>query len=139
MSTPTAITRRDFIKTAALGVGSLPLLPVELTCRQARAKSVILLWMDGGPSHLDTFDPKPSAPAGIRCEFGVIPTSVPGLRICDRLPRLARLMNRCMLVRSLSHSEESHERACHTMLTGCRPAGGSRIPPSIGSIVARES
>ncbi len=73
-----------------------------------RVKSVILIDLFGGPSHIDMYDPKPDAPAEIRGEFAAIPTSVPGLPICEHLPRMAEWMNRVTLIRTLSHGYNSH-------------------------------
>ena len=73
-----------------------------------RIKSVILIDLFGGPSHIDMFDPKPDAPAEIRGEFASIPTSLPGLPICEHLPRMAEWMNRVTLIRTLSHGYNSH-------------------------------
>ena len=75
---------------------------------EARIKSVILIDLFGGPSHIDMYDPKPDAPAEIRGEFATIPTSVPGLPICEHLPRMAEWMNRVALIRTLSHGYNSH-------------------------------
>src|SRR3954451_20112313 len=86
--------RREFLATAAAGAalhGWLGRLAARAP-EQRRAKSVILLWMSGGPSHIDTFDLKPNAPDTIRGEFKPIDTSVPGIRISEHFPRLARLM-----------------------------------------------
>lgn len=74
----------------------------------ARIKSVILIDLFGGPSHIDMFDPKPDAPVEIRGEFASIPTSVPGLPICEHMPRMAEWMNRVALIRTLSHGYNSH-------------------------------
>lgn len=76
--------------------------------RGRTAKSVILLFQFGGASHLDTFDPKPDAPAEIRGEFKSIPTSVSGRRICEHLPQLAKLADKYSLVRSVHHKSSSH-------------------------------
>lgn len=94
--------RRDFLRLGALG------LPLP---GRARARSCVVMWQSGGLSHLDSFDPKPAAPREIRGEFRAIPTSVPGLRICEHLPRLARQMHKLTLLRSMSSSETNHERA----------------------------
>lgn len=83
-----------------------------------RARSVIFFSLWGGPAHQDTFDLKPEAPAEFRGEFAPIETSVPGIRICEYLPRLARLAHRYALVRSVSHEDTSHESALYTELTG---------------------
>jgi hypothetical protein len=70
--------------------------------------SCIFLWLDGGPSHFETFDPKPNTPEEIRGPYGTIKTSVPTIHICELLPRLAGLMDRCALIRSMSHNTDSH-------------------------------
>ncbi len=139
-------SRRSFVKIGSVGFLGLSLSLSELFRLQAasaegasgaKAKSIILLWMDGGPSQFDTFDPKLDAPAGIKSEFGAIKTNVPGLSICELLPEMAKVMDRVTLVRTLSHNEGAHERACHTLLTGWHP-NPSLIYPSIGSVVAKE-
>ena len=132
------VSRRAFLE-AGLGILAGLSLAEKTGLREpvARADSVILIWLDGGPSHLDTFDPKPEAPREFRGEFGAIRTSAPGLYVSELFPRMARVMHRVTLIRTLSHEEESHERACHRMLTG-HPAENARIFPSIGSRVARE-
>lgn len=89
--------------------------------RRTRAKSVIFLYQFGGPSHLDTFDPKPDAADGIRSHFGVIDTVVPGLRICDQLPKLAQVMDKVTLVRTVHHTMKNHNSAAYYALTGHAP------------------
>jgi len=81
-------------------------------------KSVILVLLTGGASQLDTFDPKPEAPEEIRGEFGTIGTTLPGVRLCEHLPQLARRMKHWALVRSLSHGENGHLPGTHRLLTG---------------------
>ena len=118
--------RRDLLKIGALGLTGLA-LPQLLQAesrhrdRRGRAKSVILLYQFGGPSHIDTFDPKPSAPAEIRGEFRSIATRMPGVRICEHLPRLARLADRYALVRSVSHNQSNHNPGAYYSLTGRQP------------------
>ncbi len=77
-----------------------------------------MFFLDGGPSHHETFDPKPQAPQTVRGQFGVIDTAVSGFRICDRLPLLAAEARRFSVVRSLHHGNNSHAPAEHQMLTG---------------------
>ena len=84
--------------------------------KSARVKSVILIDLFGGPSHIDMFDPKPDAPAEIRGEFASIPTSVPGLPICEHLPHMATWMNQVTLIRTLSHGYNSHNP--YAVMTG---------------------
>jgi hypothetical protein len=104
----------------------------------------ILIWMDGGPSHLETFDPKPEAPSEMRGEFRPIRTNVPGIEISEHLPRLAGLADRYAIIRSVHHNQGNHGAGNHTMMTGAPP----RIPvgcgayvsfhPSMGSVTAHE-
>jgi hypothetical protein len=117
------ITRRDLLKVGALALcGQLvdlaPGLADEGQKRHAvgRARSVILLDLFGGPSHIDTFDPKPDTPPEIRGEFRPIATSVPGVQVCEHLPRLAQLMHRVCLIRTVSHSYNSHNP--YAVMTG---------------------
>lgn len=104
--------RRDFVRLSALGVPALG---------RARARSCILIWQSGGLSHLDSFDPKPAAPREIRGEFRAIPTSVPGIRVSEHLPRIARRMHKLTLLRSMCSGETNHERA-QAWLTGLQVA-----------------
>jgi RNA polymerase sigma factor (sigma-70 family) len=100
-----------------------------------RGPSVIVLWMAGGPSQLDTFDLKPDEVNG--GPFKEIATSVKEIRISEHLPKLARHMDRMVLVRSLSHQEGNHGRGTHQMLTGYAPLPGINYP-SLGSVLAKE-
>src|SRR5947199_3733245 len=83
-----------------------------------RAKSVIVVFTSGGQSQLDTWDPKPAAPEEVRGVFGSIPTAVPGLRVCEHLPRLAKLAGRYTVVRTMTHDDLDHGSACYLALTG---------------------
>src|SRR5207249_8783142 len=122
----THITRRRMLQAGSLGIAgvTLPRLLHADAARSAgggpaRADSCILVFLDGGPSHLDMWDMKPEAPAEIRGEFRPIATTVPGVRLCEHLPRLARQMHRCTLVRSVTHSvNNNHGSAVYTALTG---------------------
>lgn len=89
-------------------------------------KACILLFCYGGPSHLDTLDMKPTAPADVRGEFKPISTSVPGLQICEHLPKLSRLMHRAAIIRSMSHANRLHDAASIESLTGRPLQGGDR-------------
>jgi hypothetical protein len=124
----TGITRREILQvgyTGLLGIG-LPSLPVlRAATREAKQgrvsrkpKSVIVIFLTGAPSHLDMFDLKPDAPPEVRGEFKPIQTTVPGIHICEHLPRLAARANKYALVRSLSHRENNHLVATHHVLTG---------------------
>ena len=118
--------RRSFLKVGSLGMGGLTL--PNLLAHQASAAAagnntrrdtaVILFWMAGGPSHIDTFDPKPDATEAIRGPFSTIDTNVGGMRISDQLPRLAKLADRYSIVRSLHHEHGVHDDASHWVQTG---------------------
>ena len=114
--------RRRFLHVGAAGVvgTSLPFVQrsAAATPGTGRAKSVLLVLLSGGPSQLDTLDPKPSAPAEIRGEFSSIETTVPGISICEHLPKLAQQIGRWSIIRSLAHLEHNHLLATHVALTG---------------------
>ncbi|MFM7322344.1 MAG: DUF1501 domain-containing protein [Armatimonadota bacterium] len=101
-----------------------------------KATSVVLVWLGGGPSHLDTWDPKPDAPAEIRGEFNAIEGKASGVRICEHLPRLASCTDKLAIVRSLSTGEAAHERGTHYMLTGFVPIPGFGVP-SMGAVASK--
>lgn len=141
------VTRRDFVKIGALGVvGGLSM--TDLFALRARAatqeagggtspaESVILIWQGGGPSHIDTWDPKPEAPAEIRGTFEPIETSVPGIQISERLPQVAKHMDKVALIRSITTNEAAHERGTHYMLTGFTPLPGFEVP-GYGAVAAK--
>ena len=109
-----------------------------------RAKSVIVVYASGGQSQLETWDPKPDAPAEVRGEFQAIPTSVPGTFISEHMPRLAKLANRYTIVRSVSHDDFDHGSASYLALTGhFHPNKTSNPPPqptdlpTYGAVVKR--
>ncbi len=111
---------------------------------ERQADSCILYFLDGGPSHFETFDPKPDAPSEIRGEIGSIPTKIPGVRFSETLPRLAAMADKLAVVRSIRHNHGNHGAGNHYMMTGMP----TRIPvscgafvsfhPSLGSITAHE-
>jgi len=112
-------------------------LSVEMGLKTTgRARNCILIWLAGGASHIDTFDPKPEAPADVRGEFKPIDTSVPGVKISEVFPILARSMDRVTLIRSITSPEADHDRAAHHLLTGYRPMP-ALVYPSYGSVVAK--
>lgn len=120
MSLFSLIARRDFMKVgagAALGL-ALPRPTSASAPREGRAKSVILVNLSGGLSHIDSLDTKPDAPVEMRGEFKPIATVLPGVQVCEHLPMLAARMTRWALVRSLSHGENGHLPATHRLLTG---------------------
>ncbi len=136
-------SRRDVLKLAAAGVfapslsGWLPMLAKAApTGGPGKAKSCILLWMDGGPSHKDTFDLKPdSKGAG---DFKPIRTTATGIEISEHLPNVAKVMNHGVLVRGMTTPEGAHARAKYYMHTGFREGQGGVTYPSIGSIASQE-
>src|SRR5947207_13268251 len=103
-----------------------------------RPRSCILLWMAGGPSHIDTFDPKPEAPANIRGEFSAIETSVSGIRISEHFPKFAKLMQHAAILRGMCTQESDHKLATYNLHTGYQSRGGAVAFPSLGAIVAKE-
>jgi hypothetical protein len=135
------VTRRDFLKIGGLALGglSLPgLLRAEGQAGIRRShKAVIMIFLAGGPPHQDMFDLKPEAAEGIRGEFRPIPTSVPGLEICEHMPRLARMMDKFVVIRSLVGAGGDHSAG--QCMTGYKDliskAQGGR--PSLGAIVSR--
>ncbi|MBX7208450.1 MAG: DUF1501 domain-containing protein [Verrucomicrobiaceae bacterium] len=136
------VSRRNFLKIGGLAMGGLSLadlLQAETAQGSGRShKAVIMVFLPGGPSHQDIFDLKMSAPSEMRGEFRPIPTNVPGIEVCELLPRLAKLMDRCTLIRSLSDCDGSHDAfQCLTGRNSKRqPPGGW---PSMGSVVSRLS
>jgi uncharacterized protein (DUF1501 family) len=133
------VSRRNFLQLGTLGALGLSLADLfRLRARaadQPRATSCILIWLDGGPSHLDTFDPKPEAPAEVRGPFKAIGTSVAGIQICEHLPRVAAAMGDIALIRSLTHELGNHDTGTRFLLTGHRPTPALTYP-SLGSLVA---
>jgi len=134
------LNRRSFLASAVAGA-SLSGWLARLAAGAPdgpRPKSCILLWMAGGPSHIDTFDPKPEAPADIRGEFSAIETSISGIRISEHFPRFAKLMQHAAILRGMSTLESDHKLATYNLHTGYRNRGGVVAYPSLGAIVANE-
>ncbi len=141
------ISRRELIRVGALSLFPGLTLPRLLQAESSqprrgqagRAKSVILLNLFGGPSHVDTFDMKPAAPDGIRGEFRPIRTSVAGVQVCEHLPRTARLMHRATLIRTVTHRFNSHHPyAVLSGFAGGKDGGGGPSPtdhPSMGAVL----
>jgi uncharacterized protein (DUF1501 family) len=136
-------TRRTFLRVGGLAALGLT-LPGYLRARAATggsrpplAKRCILLWMQGGPSHIDTFDPKPDAPAEIRGEFGTVPTTLSGVRFAEHLPLLAMQTDRAAVIRGHDPQNGSHGVADHLMMSGHK--FNPSLPfPCYGSVVAKE-
>ncbi len=106
------ISRRQFLQAGGLGLlglaGSASAAAAHAGSTTGKAKSLLILYLYGAPSQIDTLDPKPNAPAETRGEFGTIATRLPGVRVCEHLPRMAREMRRVALVRSMSHHFNNH-------------------------------
>jgi len=136
------LSRRHFLK-----VGSLSLLGMSLSQylrdkevlaaagvsvdKNAKAQSCVLVWLEGGPSHVDTWDPKPNS------SFKPISTNVPGVQISELLPRMARQMEKLALIRSVHTEENNHAQGTYYALTGHRPTAAMQFP-SLGSIITKE-
>jgi hypothetical protein len=105
--------------------------------RRGADKSCIFIFLNGGPSHLDTLDPKPEAPADIRGAFDSVATRVPGVRLSDKLPRIASLADRFCLLRTLTHKAGDHIEATHVCLSGQSDGRQSNTTPYFGSVMAR--
>ncbi len=146
-ASPTQVSRREFLRVGALSTLCLSLPNYFRLQHQARAAGApsphtravncILLWMQGGPSHIDTLDPKPDAPVEIRGEFGTISTRIPGARICEHLPLLGGQLDKLSIIRGHDPQNGSHGVADHLMMSG-HPFNPSVTYPCFGSVVARE-
>ena len=138
------VSRRSFLRLGTLGVGALTLPDLLRLRAQEQASSdasVILLWMDGGPSQFETYDPKPDAPAEYRGPFQAIRTNVPGLDLCETLPLHAQIADKFAVIRSVAHRESGHGSAVKNLNTGYpHPPGtneGTFLYPGVGAIVAK--
>jgi hypothetical protein len=142
------VGRRDFLKVGTLAMTGLT-LPGLCKLRSAAAgsgqattnKSVIWLWLGGGPTQVETFDPKMSAPAEFRSMVGDVQTKVPGMRLGGLFPRIGGVADKVAFVRSFAHGNSGHAGATHFVMTGFdhppADAGAAPIRPSIGSMAAR--
>ena len=147
------LSRRELLRIGGLALGGLGLPDLLAQCSAAalgprsfgRAKNCIVLFLSGGASHHDTFDPKPDAPAEIRGEFDTIATALPGIRFSNYLPRTAKLMDKVALVRSMTHTSSGHATGGYAMFTGQTYARteseanfmGRQEAPHIGSALAK--
>jgi hypothetical protein len=138
-------SRRGFLKAGVLGAAGLGLSDLlrheaRGTASSGRLPSVIILWMRGGPSHLDMWDPKPDAPVEYRGEFGVRPTKAPGILLSDMLPMCGRIMDRWSIVRSLNHEDAGHSTGDQICFTGYPPGPNpdENVMPSCGSIASKQ-
>jgi hypothetical protein len=132
------LTLPQFAAAGSPGIASAQSLP------KATAKSVIFLFQWGGPSHLETFDRKPHAPDTVRGEFGDIQSSLPGVTVCEHLPRMAEVLDRVVLVHGVQHDMSNHNPAGYFALTGRRPPlndirlkNTPDLFPAYGSVVDR--
>jgi hypothetical protein len=142
-------TRRDFLKVGALGMGGVVLADL---CRArataaavgqpVRNTSVVWLWLGGGPTHIETFDPKMTAPVEFRSTVGAVQTNVPGLELGGVFPRMARVADKMAFVRSFAHNNSGHGGGTHWVMTGYNfpPAdnGEGQNKPGFGAILARQ-
>src|SRR5208283_2427822 len=140
------LSRRSFLRVGFLGLAGLTLadhLRLQAVAAEngesTKDTAVILVWLGGGPSHLDMYDLKPEAPVEFRGEFREIATNVPGTRIGEHLPHEAKLMDKISVVRSVTHTNAGHGMGSHWMLTGYVPTVeiNDNHNPSCGSVVAR--
>ena|SRR5688572_28758260 len=119
-------TRRGFIHAGVLGTAGLSLASLLRNEAQAasekrgdkRGNNVIILWMRGGPSHIDMWDPKPDAPEEFRGEFGTMNSRVPGIQLTDMLPKTAAVMDKWSIVRSLTYEDAGHSTGDQMCFTG---------------------
>jgi hypothetical protein len=141
------VSRRSFVKAGVLGAAGLTLADLLRTearasadGRSQRPNNLIILWMRGGPSHIDMWDPKPDAPAEYRGEFGTMRTNVPGIVLSDMLPMCARMMDKWSIIRSLNHQDAGHSSGDQICFTGypSGPNPDENRYPSCGSIVSRQ-
>src|SRR4051794_36849353 len=145
----TIASRRNFLKASLAGLAGISLPDILRLRAEAGAlgqprrsnRAVILLWMTGGPSHIDTWDPKPDRPPENRGPFGVIRTRVPGLIVCEHLPRQAAMMDRFTIIRSADARHSNHEPNM-VFQTGNREAAPRVNPrgrqiPAIGSVISK--
>lgn len=141
------VTRRNFVRIGgltALGLGmcdffqlqrAMAARPLSNSKTNAKAKSCILIWLDGGASHLDTFDPKPQAPSEVRGPFDSINTRLTGIRISEHMPETAKMLDKMALIRSVTSPFGVHNFAAQYLMTGYKPTPALEYP-SIASVVA---
>lgn len=138
------LTRRQWLGHAGRSFGAL-LLPglASAAAPAPRARAAIILFLQGGLSHFESFDPKPDAPTEVRGEFGSIATKIPGVRFAEHLPLLAQRLHRFSIVRSAHHPTPDHLQAIHITLCGCELPGANidfknrNVSPAMGAIVAK--
>jgi hypothetical protein len=136
------IRRRDFLRVGVIGATGLSLASYLRMAEAGqvsggKATSAIFVNLGGGPSHMDSFDLKPNAPKEFRGEFNPIATNVPGIEICEHLPKLARCADKYVILRGVSHSLAAHELGAKYMNTGNRPIPTLEFP-GFGAVVSKE-
>ena len=137
-------TRRDFLRVGVIGGLGLTLgqyfeilHAAPSDSAEPKADAAIFIYLAGGMSHIDTFDPKPNAPIEYRGELGSVDTKIDGVRFGGLLKQTAKVADKIAVIRSMSHGEAAHERGIHNMLTGYRPSPAI-VYPSMGSVVSHE-
>jgi len=147
-------SRRDFLRVGSLGLGGLSLADLLRARAQGAAPggygssprvdkdtSVVMLWLSGGPTHIETFNPQPSAPSEYRSVTGAVDTNVPGMQLGGSFQRLAKVADRLSVVRSFAHGNSSHGGATHYVMTGYDgrniQKGMPAVKPAFGSILAK--
>ena len=138
------VNRRSFLQVGAAAMAGLTLPNLMklyaaggVDEKKAKIRNCITLFLVGSPGHLDTWDMKPDAPEDIRGKFKPISTSVPGVQICEHFPRMAKVMDRVALIRSLSYNTgASHENGQRWMMTG-HEFNADNIQPHSGSVISR--
>jgi hypothetical protein len=138
------VNRRQFLTVGGLGPLGLSLAHLleagahadSPSSAQPAADAIIVLWLGGGISQLDTFDPKPDSPPEIRGHFGTIPTRLTGVRFSDRVPKLAQALDKYCLLRSVTHPDRNHGSADHLMLSGYLTSPATAYP-AIGSVMGK--
>jgi uncharacterized protein (DUF1501 family) len=136
------VVRRDFLKAGVLSglglsLGSYFRAAAAGEVKEAKGKSAIFVYLGGGPTHMDTFDLKPDAPADFRGEFKPIKTNVPGMEICEHMPKLAQCADKFAILRGVSHTLAAHEFGTKYMITGNRPLPSLEYP-GYGAVVSKE-
>ncbi len=137
------VSRRRFLQIGAMSLGFGAIRPYALQSADKRAESatsVILIWLPGGPPHMETYDMKPGAPAEYRGDFRPIKTTVPGMEVCEHLPMHAKVAKRFSLIRSISHTFADHGGGHKKFLTGRDPLQPTEFVndhPMVGSMVAK--
>lgn len=134
------VTRRQFLQIGGMTLGGLSLMDVlsaeAATGIRNSSKSVIVIYLPGGPAHQDTFDLKPDAPKEVRGDFKPIKTNVPGIEICELMPRMAKMMDKVSVIRSLVGCRDEHDS--HLCLSGYTAAESGQLhPPTMSAVVSR--